>query len=497
MMTVDDNEKGDVSEIRGENSLSTSDLLTRINENIKSLRDEQRKSVLRVYETEPDLYDKSSGDVFIESVGTILHLENGDFQHLYNREAILARDKMVFPAVRDRRKMFEALAAQFDTGSRVLNIGAGGDTVPINAFKLAGHDVVNTDFSREVTDELSRRTDTPVFAVDLVNLNKVMPEKSVDYLIGNSTLGYLEPNKLKKVVENLCMVMKKGGVFTFDMLPHAIYTRIFEGGESQTVVNESEVDPVKLLDFVRRYGPNHGINAMGRYHNMKSAAIQLAVMDILKDLFESQGFQAGCGYYESNIKEVYQSKILRVWDPAAGDALSELVGGETRYKDLDERWSVLTGKMDKLIYCLICLDRQNAASLAKCFGIEGNPRALPYLVAEHVLDNQNPASLPAEISEEVTKSIHPALIRDAIKPYMGGKKVMLLKPMPMAVQTDQILHKFVMSGQAPFDVDEVEARIDAAYQDPKLAGRLPDRSISKDRPLIQRNGFKAKKKRRK
>lgn len=493
------NEKGCPGECTAKHDLSTEELVFAVKQKIEELRDEQRRRVLRIYETEPDLIDKSSGDVFIESIGSIVHLENGDFQHIYNLQAIAARDKMTLPFVRDRRKMFEAIAAQFVKGSRVLNIGAGGDTVPINALKLAGNDVVNTDLSQEAADALSRRTDTPVFAVDLVNLEKVMPAKSVDYMFGNSTLGYIEPNKLKKVVENICSIMKKGGVFTFDLFPHGVYTRVFEGGENQTVVNESEICPVRLLELIRKYGPKDGINAMGVYHNYKSMAVQLALMELLKELFEENGYGAACGFYESVVSKNYQSKILRVASPGNEASLLDPVPGEKPFYNMNEGWDLIVREMDAAAYRLLCLDRRSAALLAKELDIEGEFKELPYIVARYVAENQNPGFLPAEIHAEITKSIHPSIIREAVVPYINGKKVLPLKPLPMAVQVDQVLHKMVMSGQAPFDADVAEAKIDTAYANREFCREGKDSGCAGGagkRPVMKRNGHKGVKKKK-
>ncbi len=471
--------------------LATPELVDEIKKNIEELRCEQRGRAMRVLEDEPAMNDKTTGDVFVEKVGTIVHMENGDFQHIYNAHAISARDAMLASSVRDRRKMFEAIGAQFEPGSRVLNIGAGGDTVPINAFKLAGHDVINTDFSQDAVDVLAQRTSAPVFAVDLINLDKVMPGNSVDYLTGNSTLGYVEPNKLKKVVDNLCRVMKKGGVFTFDLNPHPSYSQIFENKDQQTVVNESETDPVKLLEFVQKYGPVHGMNAMGVHQFYRSEAIMLAVIDKLRELFEAKGFMVSTGIYSSNIKDYLRSHILRVEREGNEKSVLVPVNGEVPYADAEEVWDVLCEEDDiKAFFRLFCIDRQNAALLAREFGLSGDNKALPYIVSEHVARNQGKEKLPKEIRDDVVGSIHPALIRDAIQPYLDGEKIRTPRPLSGAVQTDQIMHKFFLSGQSDYTREQIEFIIDREY-----AKEHDSKSSAKaGKPIMKSSGFKGKKK---
>lgn len=445
-------------EITGQIELT--ELMTEVEQRIKDLRTEQRQQVKKVLQEVPPLGSNYTGDVFVESLGTILKVRDGDYQHVYDAQAINARDVRLKALEPERSAFFDKIGAQFDNGSRVLNIGAGGDITSIQSYERAGHEVLSTDMAQDAVNILKDRTATPAFAVDLENLTKVLPANSMDIVVGNSTLAYVDPNKMRAIVENLVNVMKKGAVFSFDLYPHASYFHIENYNEKQTVINESDVDPVKLLEFIKKFGVDDGINAMAYYQAYRELAVQLAVMSILKDLFEEQGMKCSLGVYESeNDKELF--KTLRV--SADGTELLRPVNNESIYGSVSDIWDELASKGVQP-YLFTCIDRVNAKLLADQLGLQGGKRELPWIVAEFVNSNQHPSDLPEAICQKVITGLNPKMVKQKIADYIDGKEFKTPASLPFSTQIDQVLHKFLLTGESTLSLEMAEMKIDEAYE---------------------------------
>ncbi len=441
-----------------------------VQQNIGILRSRLRQQVHHTLHDLPGMNSTFTGDAYVDSVGTIVRFRRGESDFFYTPHATDMRkntlDRLAFP----RKKFFDGVAAQVPQISRVLNIGAGGDVAPIESFRDAGHEIISTDMAEDTIRMLRSRTGMPAFACDLANIDRVLEPDSVDVVIGNSTLGYLDPSKMKKVVENLVKIMKHGGVFSFDLMPHPHYFELLDEKKERTIVNNSAPDPYKLLEFIEQYGPENGVSAMSYYSYYRSIAINLAVVDLLKKEFESHGLQCTTGSQHFTGEEGMKTPCLTLRVTKDRPELLEPLEGERLYDDSLDQLRNET-KDGKPYLLLGSLDRVSGEKLAKVFHIRCDRRSAPWLVAQHIANTQDLSSFPDAIKNEVIEKMNPGTYATNIRPYVEGKEFVEPKPLPSHIAADQVFHKLVIHGEAPFGPEEADRRIDAAYAAQELKHR--------------------------
>lgn len=434
--------------------------------NAEDLHEKLKQSVRpSVLESMPMPGSPISGDFYVEAVGTVIHFENGISDDIYNLDGIMRRDIVLDRIKNSRQEFLVALAAQLPANSSLLNIGAGGDTLPISIMQDAGHMVLSTDISKEVVTELERRSSSPAFACDLVHLSEVLPGP-LDFVIGNSALGYVHPIKLRSIVKSVYEAMDSGGVFTFDVTPNPNYFGIAQGKKVQTVVNESGADPRELLSYIKQYGVPNGINAMAYFAYYRGMSVNLAVVEVLRRLFEQRGARCSSGVVNlKNTNGAGQNALtLRVVKAEKSLNILEHIRGERSYESpSDEFQKEIKGQSPA--YILEYVDRGSGEELAKAIGIHRDRLSDPWLVARYIAEHQDSKELPDNIRDEVLAEIDPNLFVERIWACVDGKEPFsIAKPLPTAIALDQAWHKAVISGQTDWAVEQVDALIDEAYK---------------------------------
>jgi len=431
---------------------------------ISELRERLRSSAETTMDALPVGRSGFTGDAYVDAVGTVVHFEGGNPEIFYTPDALKMRDLVLSRQAAAREKFFNAVAAQLPAGSRVLNIGAGGDVTPIRSMRKAGHEVISTDLAENTVQALRSRIDAPAFACDLVNLAEILPEP-VDFAFGNSTLAYIEPAKFKKVTQNVFHSVASGAIFTFDLAPHGSWFNIAEEKTQQTVANESDADPRRLLEYIKKHGVKNGINAMACFSFFRTLAVNLAMVSVLKEVFEGYGGRCVTGalYYADERGSLFNCLTLRV--SKGFDDLLSPVEGETLFSDASKYLSGEINDAKKVPgFILRFIDRDIGEALARAVGIHRDRRSDPWLVAEYVVENQDSAVLPDSIKSEVVGSIDPVRLAEKILPYAKGeKKFVPPRPLSPLIAADQILHKFVISGELALSHEEADARIDLEY----------------------------------
>lgn len=401
-----------------------------------------------------------AGEVYVESVGAVVDVFNNETEFFYIPEILPTRDNLLSTQRDFRRAFYVRVAAQLPSRSRVLVIGCGGDTAPIEAFQLAGHEVIATDFNQEIVDAMQRRVDTPTFACDLVHLDEVLPEP-VDVVFGNSTLGYVAPSKLRKVVSNVSGGSRLGGVFTFDLTPHPHYFYMATDKRAQTVANESSPDPADLLAFVERLGVAKGIAAMAAYHAARTLAVGGALLAILRREFEASG--ARCATFAYDIVNgrggKHPSLSLRVsrgFETLLQPVVPERAYGEPRDLIREDREG---GSMLVLPY----IDRGMGEALARRLGVHRSWRDDAWLVGDYLRKHQPGREAVREARAAVQADIDPELYATRISRFVDGQDYTPPPRPRFAVLRDQYLRKMYLAGDANVDQETVDRAIDAAY----------------------------------
>ena len=477
-----------MNEINHETPLDT--LLNVVDEKINDLRNKLRDQADKVIDEMPPMGKPISGNIFVESIGSILEFDqNGNFEYTYTPDSLTLRAPGLFNSDEDRERVFNDIAQQFPENSRILNIGAGGDSIPPVCMDNFGHEVICTDFAQNTIEVLAQGINTPVFACDLVYLNDILPDNSIDFIIGNSTLGYVDPKKLRLVLGKIASVMRLGGVFTFDLAPNHVYYRMQDPKKRQTVANESEVDPTKLIAFVNKYGKFNAINAMAIYSYYRTYYTNVAVILLIKEIFEELGLSCRTSYQQITQDGGGRMTqfILRV-SKDYPDILN-LVENEN---ELSEITDVNISEDDtKLGYRLTLIDRQNGEILARKFGIHTTKEADPWSVVHYINDHLWTNPLPPEIREEVLHEIDPQILYEKMRPIIYGEDIPEQIPLPLEIIADQVTHKIVITGANPMSPEEADIKISQIYEDSERKKRLK-RQSDKEKKLKQ-----SKKKKRK
>lgn len=467
---------------------SLEDLVIEIEKNINILRLKLRQKAQRIIPKIPLPQEVVTGNLYVESVGSIVDFDDtGKFEFLYTPETLPMRDRGLDVTKEARTVIFDSIGKEFPQNSRILNIGAGGDITPIQSMENQGHEILSTDMAQNTIDVLRERVKSPVFACDLQYLDEVLPPESIDFMLGNSTLGYVDPAKLSKVIENLSSIIKHGAVFTFDLAPNPVYFKLQDENKKQTVVNESEVDPMKLLEFIKKYGAENGINAMAYYSFYRAKRTNIAVIHLIKELFEKEGLACNQSsmQFSSEGGSMQDKLILRV----SKDFPQILDLSESEKKlEINLENEVL---VSNLFYRLACVDRISGSKLAKELCIETNKRDNPWNVIEYIHEHLRPQNLHPNIIDEVLKDISPAVLIEKIRPYLYGEPIPNKEPLSRAVMLDQILHKMIIDQTANFDYEKAAFRVDAQYH------LEAERKKRKEEKKVQKKQLEIKKKKRK
>lgn len=438
------------------------ELLKIINEKIPPLRKKLRTQADRIISEIP-ISETVSGNLFVESVGSIVEFDKtGTFEFTYTPHSLSLRAPSLNKAKESREKFFNGISQQFPENSRLLNIGAGGDTVLPLCMESAGHEIISTDYAQDTIDVLSKQINSPTFACDLIHIDEILPENSIDFILGNSTLGYVDPRKLRQVISKLSGIMRHGGVFTFDLVPNPIYYLIQNPQKRQTVANESDVDPTKLIEFVDTYGKFNGINAMAIYSYYRASYTNAAVVFILKNLFEEVGLSCTISFQKIFQKEGGKTTQFVLRASKDYPAILNFIEDEHELTNIVD--ATLNTDDKKLWYRLALVDRENGEILARKFGIHKNKREDPWNVAQYINQHLWENDLPPEIKRKVLHDIDPQILYDKIKPFVDSETLPETIPLPWEILFDQITHKVVIDGSHPMTFEEADAKIDQVYE---------------------------------
>lgn len=465
-----------------------------IEKNVKDLRLELRGKAKAVFETIPPLGLRISGAYYIESAGTIVEFTDGAMEHMYIPNALFARDRIIDYWDASRKGLFAKIAQQFPHQARILNIGAGGDLTPIRAMLENHHEIISTDMAEDVIHLLKKRIDVPAFSGDLIYLSRLLPEP-LDFFIGNSTLAYVEPAKLLKVISNIYEKMDKGGVFTFDLTPNHLYFNMVSGQEEETILNESDVDPRKLISYIKKYGNEDGINAMAYYNFYRLAAMNISMIDILKKIFENLGAKCLTGIFKLRGKDGGIGSCLTLRVSKNYDQILAGIEGEILYSSGPEGFMRL--QTAPPAYKIGYIDRESGAELARLLGIRCDAKSAPWIVADYIEEHQDSRQLSTVVKEEVLAELEPDAIVDRIWPYINGQKQHVPpKPLRQDIAFDQYMHKAVFTGEQPISREEADMRIDIKYNQARErlkqdADRMASERTEEDEKRADRNRKKA------
>lgn len=443
-------------------NISLANLLHFVEENIGKLRERLRSEAEKVLPEIPQIGGIVSGNIYIESVGSIIEFDDyGNFEFLYTPDGLTLRNSDLVESEKAREKVFNDIAQQFPKHSRILNVGAGGDTTLPICMEKSGHEVVSTDLAQNTINNFAKRISSSVFACDLFYINEILSNNTFDFILGNSTLGYVDPKKLNKVIKNLSGLIKHGGVFTFDLTPHPIYFQVQKQNQKQTVVNESDIDPTKLLEFVEKYGNSNGINAMAYYSYYRGIYTNIAVLFLIKELYEKQGLSCVASFQRLSLKSGSIKIQLSLRVSKGYPQILNFIENEI---ELNEKTILGVVDDERIWYRLALIDRHNGELLARKFGIHKNKKEDPWNVAYFINENLSAKVLPTEIKNEVLQGIDPWKLTKIIKPFLSGEKIPKQEPLPFEISIDQVMHKMVIDGTTPMSPEEADVKIDSAYR---------------------------------
>ena len=401
-----------------------------------------------------------TGDVYVESIGTIAHIANGTGEFFYTPETEIMRGPVLKQLAVPRRELFAKIGKQLKPKSRILMAGAGSDTDSIEALLNEGHEVIATDFAEDVVAALRRRVSVPAFACDLIYLDRVLPEP-VDYIFANSVLGYLDPSKAKRVISNLWNGCSRGGVFTFDQTPNPHYFDIAEARTEEVLVNPSGADPRLLTAYVRRLGTAGGIAAMALHTYHRSRAINFAMMTVIADQFRAHGARTVLGDFTLHVpgNGQHPDPILRV--AKGDDGLLQAVEGEERFQSPEE--ALLADREAKPHLQLVYVDRGAAVPLAEALGIHSDARQDAWEVMRYVAQHDLTEKDLKEQRDMVLAELDLSLASQRIRAVIDSGVFVPAKRLRKALMADQTIHKGVALGNMPQSMEQADEQIDRVY----------------------------------
>jgi SAM-dependent methyltransferase len=456
--------------------------LREIDERVRSLRRRLESAALRKTRSLEEA-SKRDGECFVASIGSTVDVIDHQTEFFYVPAILPARDRVLNALSAAREHLFDAIAGQLGEPKRVLVIGAGGDVAPIKCLRRKSHEVVATDFAEDVVEVLRKKATVDAFACDLIYLDEVLPQQ-VDVALANATLGYIAPAKFAKAVRNVASAMKLGGVFAFDLTPHPQYFNMALETTQQTVANEGSPSPIRLLTLVRELGVRKGIAAATLEATRTSAAVNLAIVDLLRRRFEAEGFTCSTSTYSlvSAHGQKMPCLILRV--ARNQGTLLDAVEGERKYSTPME---ALEGQEhDTVPYFMSCIDRGTGEQLAKEFGIHTNGRDDAWRVVEYLNNNPADQSAYAELLPDIHARLAPRTLADRIDEYVNGRPYVPPTPLPAAVLFDQYTRKMVLTRSVPVSKEEADFRIDLGYQRAAANPAISAAELAKPPPEFSR-----------
>ncbi len=431
-------------------------LMEYISEKELGVRNHERTRVTKNSSTSYPQHGKPlDGEYFIEDLGVSRTFTNGtcsDF--IYDWEGIGMRNQLLQQHTEHLREdFFKDLADLLPENKTILDIGAGMDMAPIRAFLKAGHRVIATDAGKSIMNNLAKKTGIPTFACDLENIGEIVPGKSIDYLFANSTLGYIDPRKLPGIVEQLCSIMREGGVFTFDMAPHPTYFRIAEKKEISTVINDSDMDPNKVIEFVEKYGVQEGIAATMYYYIIRHAATQVGTLLWLSELFENNDLhtQIGVRKIEENgsSRSVYTLRVAQGSHPIVMDSSDETFIVDNSF------WNSID--LDNTFIPLTTIDRQSGSRLAKLFRLNVSHRRAPWEVVHFFHAHYDPSALTPETRDTIRSFFDPTVVCDRLQAASENGNFSQGLSLDPTIVIDQGIRKQVLLGLLFAEYPEDEA----------------------------------------
>ena len=438
----------------------------------RNLRLRFRREFPRFPSSEHALRQGFKGQAYINDLGLVLEFVNSDeAQDTFYAPGIMKwRDLILSTKEPARREYLTDLAATLPSCSRILNIGAGGDTLPVEVFQATGHEIVCTEGAQNAIKDLTRRIAVPAFPLDLVHLHEALPEGSFDVVFGNSTLGYLSPKKVRDVLDNVCHVMASCGVFTFDVQPLPGYFDAFTDEIPVGVSNRTDPDPERVIAHVRRWGSPQGLHASLFEHHLRLRALQLGMLSLLEEFFSERGCQTQLA--QSPLKArgggVSTQQCLRVAKP--GHALVPLVPGEQAL-DVKRDWQAACA-IQRLHFSFKALDRDQAARLAPLLGLpNGDPRQTAWDVLASVTQRADVDSLDPAIRAELIAKVHPAEVKQRLRRIIDEEIPFSGLAIPRTRAADQSYRKqaidrLIADQQTPEHIIMADAdrHIDQAYE---------------------------------
>jgi hypothetical protein len=457
--------------------------MAEVSHSIRSLRERLRMGASDVLSERPDPRIRYTGTPFVESVGALVEYIDGNSEGTYDLTAVEMRDSSLRSVAASRLPLFSSIATQIPSGAVVLNVGAGGDVVPISAMQAAGHQIICTDFAQDVVSGLQTKVDVPVFSCDLIHLSNVLPSP-VDYIFGNSTLAYIDPRKLMVAVKSIWDSMATGGIFTFDLAPNPIFFEL-AGDPCSDIVNPADPNPRTLLSYVRKHGVTDGINLMAWRHHYRALAVNLALVEILKQLFASHGAVCSTTSFGFPLPGggTQDGLVLRV--SKDGGSVLAPTKNESLYDDGLEYLACRT-KTGHPKLVLMCIDRPIGAELSKALGLSASKRDAPWQVAEFIARHSYGGPLSQSLMREMMDDNDPHRIAASLLPYVCYGKEITRRYPPSLLAQDQVLHKQVFIGR--MNRAQVDVMLDELY-----ARQSANESLAKHRMTRKKN---AKKQRR-
>lgn len=472
----------------------------------EEIRSSNREAASHHFSDSNSADSRFEGEAYVTSEGLVLPFKYGiEMDNIYTIQATQMRagDLEIQNDARD--PFFNRLIEDFPDGTRILNIGCGLDMSLERAASARKVELLHTDGSRGVVRKIREDVGGRAFAANLVDLDKILPARSIDVVMGNSVMGYASPLKIRSIIEQVERVADKGAVFTFDMTPHGNYYQIFEGNREQHIINSSGGDPVKLNELIDQYGPEQGPAAFWFYYGLRAQAVQLGTINFLKEEFEKLGLKGQISrkmlYSRAGDIVVWMLRLAR----EGSEELLNSIRGE-RVITLDQaNWLREADKSDEIRLPFVHIDRTQAGPIAKKLGLPSGKRQAPWEVLQFMNEGEFP--LDPAVKQDLISRHSPFVAHAKIKTVVESGDFEPLRPIPEERQYDQALKAMFLRGQLPHlehlpeeeAVAIVDRKIDQRYLEKERARKRAQedqKRQAKDKAAKKKKKEQRKKKKR-
>lgn len=436
--------------------MNIEELERRVIENTAALRARLAASHPNVIESVSGSEGRT-GEFFVRELGAVVNLDHGRLEHVYDGQGAAMRERALSRQAAAREAYFARLFESFPAGVSVLNIGAGTDTALIRSVLSRTDQLLSTELDDAVVRLLQHEGFRAV-AFDLSHLVEVLPEP-VDFIVGNSVLGYADPTRIRAIVSQLAKSLRAGAIFTFDLAPHGKYFRIADGITQQTVANDSSLSPLVLLDFVRRLGARTGIDAWAHYSWARKRATDYAVVRALAGLFEEEGCHTRLFHALAPAGGLASSHVLRV----AREPHAPVLKPSAEEVPMNDDEIVRTLAEPKVFEPLLFIDRDTGMKLAGALGLRVDWRASAWDVAGYVAKHQDCTRLSAA---ELHSNIEALAIGVRVSRIADAVRAGVLppcRPIDKLLAVDQTSHKLVLANEMPISEEMADERLDELY----------------------------------